>query len=240
MHQPQAYRQIRFRRPPGATELVLIRHGESAPFSPDAPFPLRDGHGDPPLAAVGHRQAEAVGRHLASEPIEAIYVTTLQRTHQTAAPLAATLGLEPAVIPELREVHLGEWEGGALRQRATVGDPIFEQMMREQRWDVIPGAEPHAAFLQRVRTGIEEIHRRHPDQVVAVVAHGGVIGLILAEAVRASGFAFSADNASISRLVVHGERWTLRGFNDVRHLVDVEDDPDDHADATSMGSAPGS
>ena len=76
---------------------------------PGHPFPLVDGHGDPALAPEGEEQAERVGERLARLPIDAIYVTTLRRTHQTAAPLAARLGLRPMVEPDLREVHLGEW-----------------------------------------------------------------------------------------------------------------------------------
>lgn len=109
------FRQHRFAPPPGSTRVLLVRHGESAPARPDRPFPVRDGHGDPPLHPHGRAQAELVGSRLAAEePIAAIYVTTLQRTHETAAPLAARLGLDPIVVPELREVHLGDWEGGQL------------------------------------------------------------------------------------------------------------------------------
>ena len=47
------YRQTRFRRPPGSTELFIVRHGESEPLVPGNPFPLVDGHGDPALAPEG-------------------------------------------------------------------------------------------------------------------------------------------------------------------------------------------
>jgi 2,3-bisphosphoglycerate-dependent phosphoglycerate mutase len=54
------YRQTRFRRPPGGTDLLLIRHGESAPARDDRPFPRVDGHADPELHPEGRRQAEAM------------------------------------------------------------------------------------------------------------------------------------------------------------------------------------
>jgi len=79
------YRQTRFRRPAGATEILLVRHGESEPLVPGNPFPLVDGHGDPALAPEGHEQAERVASRLASQRIDAIYVSTLRRTAQTAA-----------------------------------------------------------------------------------------------------------------------------------------------------------
>src|SRR5688500_10576509 len=110
--EPIEHRQHRYRVPPGATEVLLVRHGESAPADPDKPFPLVDGHGDPPLDPVGEEEAERLANRLAGERIDAIYVTSLCRTAQTAAPLAKRLGIEPRVEPDLREVFLGEWEGG--------------------------------------------------------------------------------------------------------------------------------
>ena len=44
--------------------------------------------------------------------------------------------------PDLREVHLGEWEGGSFRKHVADGHPLALKMRAEQRWDVIPGAEP--------------------------------------------------------------------------------------------------
>ncbi len=213
------YRQRRFQRPQGAAEILLVRHGESAPEVPGRPARQVDGHGDPPLAPGGRRQAELVGARLAALPIAAIYVTTLQRTHETAAPLARRLGLTPIVEPDLREVHLGEWEG-SFRQRIAEGGPVVAQMVREGRWDVIPGAEPAAAFAARTTAAIDRIARAHPDQRVAVVCHGGVIGQVLATASRGgNAFAFSgADNASISELIIDGDRQVLRRFNDTAHL----------------------
>lgn len=215
-----SYRQHRFRRPPGATELLIVRHGESMPSVVGRSFDLVDGHGDPALHPAGVEQAEAVGRRLAGERVDAIYVTTLQRTVQTAAPLVAATGIEPVVEPDLREVFLGEGEGGKLRQWAAAGNPVFADLAREERWDVIPGAEPAAAFTARVRGAVERIVARHADQRVAVFTHGGVIGEIFSQAVgggRTITFSGS-DNGAIHHLVVHGERWTIRRFNDTAHL----------------------
>jgi 2,3-bisphosphoglycerate-dependent phosphoglycerate mutase len=213
------YRQARFQRPPGATELVLVRHGESAPARPGEPFPLVDGHGDPELHPEGVAQAERVGERLAAEAIDAVYVTTLRRTVQTAAPLVARTGLTPVVNADLREVYLGEWEGGLFRQRVAAKDPVATRMWREQRWDVIPGAESTEALGARVRRGIENIVADHPDQKVAVFTHGGVIGQILAEATGSRSLAFiGADNGSLSRLVITDGWWIVRSFNDTSHL----------------------
>ncbi|HEY3809959.1 MAG TPA: histidine phosphatase family protein [Acidimicrobiales bacterium] len=219
---PDQIRQFRFVRPAGATSILLIRHGESAPARAGESFALVDGHGDPELAPAGREQALRVADRLAGEPIAAIYVTTLRRTAETAAPLAARLGLEPVVEADLREVFLGEWEGGLFRIRVAEGHPIAQRLLAEERWDVIPGAEPADAFAARVREALLAIAQRHPDQTVAAFTHGGVIGRALAEATGSRPLAFSgADNASISHLIIApdpGGRWMVRAFNDSAHL----------------------
>ena len=222
MGEPRSFRQTAFAPDAGACEILLVRHGESAPFVEGESFPLVDGQGDPPLAPDGVVQAQRAADRLVAtgEHIDAVYVTTLQRTAQTAAPLLATLKLEATVEADLREAGLGEWEGGEFRRRVADGDPIALKMRVEQRWDVIPGAEPTEAFQARVRRGIERIAQSHPDQLVVAFVHGGVIGEVMNIASGASGFSFlGADNASISHLVVAGEEWTVRCFNDTSHLA---------------------
>lgn len=214
------YGQKPFEAPPGATEILLVRHGQSAPFVEGEPFPMVDGQGDPPLTEHGHWQAEQVGERLAGLSIGAVYVTTLQRTHQTAAPLAARLGLEPIVEADLREIHLGEWEGGLFRVKAAQGDPKMVEANARQEWGVIPGGERSDDLRARVRAGIERIHARHPGERVVAVSHGGAIGAVLAEASGANTFAFAAaDNGSISHLIVLGDRWIVRRYNDTGHLA---------------------
>jgi probable phosphoglycerate mutase len=227
--EPKEYRQLRFKRPPGSTELLLVRHGESEPMVPGRPFPLVDGHGDPELAPDGWVQAEQVAERLAGHSIDAIYVSTLRRTAQTAAPLAARLGLEPVVEPELREVYLGEWEGELYRKHMAEGHPTALRVLSEQRWDAIPGAESAASIRTRVRDALDRIVKAHPGQCVVVFSHGGIIGEILAQVTEAGRpFAFlGASNGSISQVVAFGNRWILRRFNDTAHLAgDLDREPD--------------
>jgi probable phosphoglycerate mutase len=218
---PETYHQRQFALPPGATEVILVRHGASAPAVPGEPFPLLDGHGDPPLAPEGVAQAEAVAVRLAREDLRAIFVTPLQRTHASAAPLSARTGLPPAVVPDLVEVSLGEWEGGEFRIRMAEGDPIAIQAVSEERWEVIPGAETMEALAQRVRVGIQAVVAlAGPDTRVAAIVHGGVIGEICRQATGSRPFAFvHTDNGSLTRLIVLPDGgWLLRSFNDTAHL----------------------
>jgi 2,3-bisphosphoglycerate-dependent phosphoglycerate mutase len=213
-------RQLRFVAPPGAARLLLVRHGESAPVRDGVAVPLLDGCSNPELDPVGHEQAGRLAERLANEDVAAIYVTPLVRTRQTAAPLAERLALEPRVEPALQEIFLGEWEGGHFRRHVRDQHPITVKLLDEQRWEVIPGAEPSARFEARVREGIERIAAAHPDETAVVVAHGGTISQALATATAARPFSFmSVDNASISELVVAGGHWIVRRFNDIAHLA---------------------
>ena len=200
---------------------MLLRHGASAPFVPGTSFPLVDGQGDPPLAEAGLHQAELSALRLSVEPIDALYATTMQRTQQTVAPLAARLGLQVGIEAGLREVHLGDWEGGLLRQHAAAGHPVYEQMHREERWDAIPGAETNEEFGGRCMAALESIADRHPNELVLCTVHGGVIGVVLATIANARPFAFGgADNCSVSQIVRDQGQWLIRRFNDSSHLHD--------------------
>ena len=196
-----------------------MRHGESRAATADAPFPLVDGHGDPELHPDGRQQALQVGERLKDDPISAVYVSNLRRTSETAVPLCAHLGLEPVIDADLREVFLGDWEGGLMRIKAADSDPIYLESLAQQRWDVIPGAESHADFNARLLRGVKRITDNHRDELVVAVVHGGVIGHILSHATGAGGFAFNgANNGSISHIVVVEDRIVVRGFNDCSHL----------------------
>ncbi|MBU2980434.1 histidine phosphatase family protein [Lentibacter algarum] len=212
-------RQHRFAPAEGAADLLLVRHGETQAAVRGESFPTVEGQGDPALHPDGEMQAVSVGERLRGENISAIYVTTMQRTHQTAAPLAGHLGLKPKVERDLREVFLGDWDGGEYRFRAAEKDPAFLRAKERQEWGEIPGAETTAEFQARVKAGLLRIAAAHPDELVAVVVHGGVIAAALAIATGTPAFTFmGAENGSISRVVVRGEQMILRGFNDVSHL----------------------
>jgi 2,3-bisphosphoglycerate-dependent phosphoglycerate mutase len=217
----ERYEQTDYSRPPGSIEVVLVRHGASEAAVEDQPFELLEGQADPALSQAGERQAAAVAAHLAHEPLSALHVTPLRRTAQTAAPLAAATGLEPVVVPELREVHLGELDGGAFRIAVRRRDPIVAEVFRAQRWDVIPGAETMEDFAARTRAGLQRmIDGVEPGATIAAVVHGGVIGELCRQASDSRPFAFvHADNGSLTRLVLLAEgHWWVRSFNEGGHL----------------------
>ena len=216
----ERFHQEQWRPPPGATELVLVRHGASAVAIPGRPFPFVDGQGDPPLSPEGREQARRLAERLAGEPLTGLYVSPFSRTTETAAPIAATSGLEPMLMGDLREVHTGEFEGGEFRIRVARGDPLIARLFAEERWDVIPGAEPMEAFEQRVASATAAVVADAGPGSVLVVTHGAFIAEACHQATGSRPLAFVAvDNASITRVAAVGDgRWVLRSFNDTSHL----------------------
>jgi 2,3-bisphosphoglycerate-dependent phosphoglycerate mutase len=211
--------EYRFKVPTDATEIFVVRHGASADAVPGEPYPFLDDWSDPELSPHGREQAERIADRLAHEPIVAIYVSNLRRTHQSAAPLAERLGIEPVVEPDLREAHMGEWEGYLWRQRIEERDPLALRMIDEQRWDIIPGAEDVDVFAARVRGAFDRIADRHRGETIAIFTHGGVTGQLVGDAVGSDPFPFNAsDNGAIAQLVRTPTRTKLRRFNDTTHL----------------------
>jgi 2,3-bisphosphoglycerate-dependent phosphoglycerate mutase len=209
--------------PADAREVILVRHG-AAERDQNVILPFgKVTLADPPLSSQGLVQARVVAGRLANERVAQIYVTPLQRTQQTAAPLEALTGLKSAVVPELREAYLGDWELD-FYNRVASNDPILRRMYVEESWDMIPNAEPMGQFAARVRQGVSMIIDSLAAGAIAVAyIHGGTISELCRQATASRPFAFFApENTSVSRLVVQRDgRWTLRCFNDVAHLAAI-------------------
>lgn len=204
--------------PPGAQEIVLVRHGACEPPPPDG---LIDGRSDPPLNARGRAEAAAAAARLAGEPVRALFATQLRRAAETAAPIGEVHGLEATVLRELGEIYLGEWEGHGIHDRGSRGDPELARVLREQRWDLIPGAEPMDDFAARVRAGVERAADAGGDgEVVVAVTHSAVIAEFCRQVTGSERFAFLHNsNGSLTRLFrMPDRRWILVSFNGTEHL----------------------
>ncbi|MCI0476117.1 MAG: histidine phosphatase family protein [Anaerolineales bacterium] len=199
--------------------LLLIRHGETD-WNNEARV---QGHSDTPLNANGVAQARQLAvRVAAEETFAAMYASPLARARVTAEIVAQQCGVTPILDDRLKEQMLGEFEGltdaeftqrfpGALA--AWRADPIRCP---------IPGQETRDAFQRRVQSFLEDLRARHADGMrVAIVTHGGTIGMMLATLIGldiGKRFPFWFDNASLSHVDLSGGRVRLRLLNDTCHL----------------------
>ena len=158
------------------TNILLARHGET-----DWNLESRwQGHADRPLNERGRAQALDLAELLADEPISTVYSSDLKRAHETATIVAEHIGLPVTVIPDLREVDVGEWSGLSVDEVAE-RFPAGVARWREggRGWEA---GESYAEMGARVVAAIEHIADSHPGDTVLVVSHGGAIRATIAHA----------------------------------------------------------
>jgi probable phosphoglycerate mutase len=183
------------------TTLILIRHGET-----DWNAQHRwQGHSDTPLNDAGRLQAGRLATEL--EHLDAVYSSDLARARETAEIIAGSLGLEIRLDPRLRERSFGAWEGLTTEEIES----SFPDEQRRWRTGIGAGAadaESFEAFAARVSSFVEEVGRRHVDEDVLVVAHGGTIRVIHA---LAAGLDYVRDHRSIPAVAnCHPSRYAVR------------------------------
>jgi probable phosphoglycerate mutase len=130
------------------------------------------------LNEEGHAQAAALAQRLLEVPLAAVYSSPLERTMETARPLAAAQGLPVVVREGLGESRYGDWTGRTL-----------EELKEEPLWPVVqvypggarfPNGESMREVQARIVAELDAIRDAHPDQSVAVVSHSDPIKMAAA------------------------------------------------------------
>lgn len=150
--------------------LYLLRHGQTE-WNIEGKI---QGKTDIPLNETGFRQARCLAEGMREREISAVYSSPLLRAVQTAEILAEEKGLSVSVLPELREVDFGLWEGRSW----TEVDAEFHEDFR--RWEENPaeymptGGESRESCRERCRAAMEQILAGAVTDA-AIVAHGGIL-----------------------------------------------------------------
>ncbi len=201
------------------SRILLVRHGESV-WNSERRI---QGWGDPGLSARGRWQAERLATSLAGRAFGALYTSPLKRASQTAEMIAEAVGLLPQSVTDLREIHLGEWEGKGIEEiRQSHGD-LYERWVERPQDSPPPGGEDFTAFCRRVAAAMEGIITTPPDpeRDILVVAHGGVVRAYLSHILGMDPnniFRLKIDNASVSEVAPHGTGLQLVTLNVTGHL----------------------
>jgi probable phosphomutase (TIGR03848 family) len=125
------------------------------------------------LNAEGQAQAQALGERLAFVSLAAVYSSPLERALETAQAVAGPHGLEVQVRAGIGEVQYGEWNGQSLKR--LVKTPRWTALRLYPSGTRFPGGETIGEMQARVVATLNEIGTRHPQDIVAVVAHADVI-----------------------------------------------------------------
>jgi probable phosphoglycerate mutase len=212
------------------TELILIRHGQSHANMNPIVAGMR---GDRGLTDTGRRQAELLRDRLQSENLTAdvLYASTLPRAQETARYVAEALQLPIKDDDDLQELRVGEADGMTNADWSARWPELGKSMWANPYQEFAPGGESWATFLARVGAALSTLVKRHPDQRVVAVTHGGVINATFALAFglgpTAPQVRIDPENTSLNRWRYDHDpkqpRWSLRSFNDACHLRRMQD-----------------
>ena len=204
--------------PPARTLVTLIRHGETS-ANVDG---IWHGSLDTALTERGRSQAERVAAHLVKTRADAtaLYASPLARARDTASPIARRLRLAPRYEDDLREYHLGDWEGMTYAELVRE-HRIFERMKSEPDWQP-GGGESARQVAERLAARIAAIAAQHVGERVIVVTHGGALALALGLLIdrEVSAWRRVMQNCAVSDLMFDPEP-SLVCFNEVTHLEDL-------------------
>lgn len=131
------------------------------------------------LSTRGKTQAERLARMLGREPIAHIFASPLERTRETAAPLARELGLVVQNLPAIGEVDAGAWTGKSFRE-LDASDVRWRRFNRLRATTPIPGGETALAIQARFVGEMLQLQERFPEDGVALVSHADPIRIALA------------------------------------------------------------
>jgi len=202
------------------TELILIRHGETA-WNRERRM---QGQTNTPLSPTGRAQAEAVGLRLARHPFAALYSSDLQRAWDTAAAIAQASGREVRSEPRLRERTFGVFEGLTYDEMAHRYPAEHARFALRDPDYAVPGSESPRQFFERSLACLEDIAAAHPGESVVVVTHGLVLDT-LHRAARNMPLEIKREapllNASLNTFHRAAHAWIEVSWGDVEHLAEV-------------------
>ncbi|TRZ82657.1 MAG: histidine phosphatase family protein [Actinobacteria bacterium] len=217
-------------------ELLLLRHAQ--PLWIDKGLCVDN----PPLTDLGFRQAELLGKRMAREHLDHIYVSPLLRTRQTAEPILRELKRDQVIEPWLEEIRSPIWHGSP-GERASAA--YKEERLRpgRERWHGLEGGEPVKDFVARIHAGAEKflsdrgIYRiehelpiwqiENPGERIACVAHAGTNSTIICHLLGLTPTPwewerFVLGHASITRLealkIGDGYVFALSPLSDLEHI----------------------
>jgi probable phosphoglycerate mutase len=178
------------------------------------------------LNARGRREADWLRERFRSVAVDALITSPLERSLETAGPIAAALGLAPEIEPALGEMSFGEWTGRSFEELEEV--PAWRAFNTCRSVTPVPGGETMLQTQVRAVAALERLRERHGDGSVVVVSHGDVLRAVVAhylglciDLLRR----FMIEPASITTLHVAPDGATLVRLNDSPPVFETLESP---------------
>jgi len=173
------------RKPPVPTVILLVRHGSTATTGTELPGRASGLH----LSDAGRAQADAVAARIAAPTsgngrkrrgVAAVYSSPLERTRETAAPIADATGRHVQVDDGLLELDIGDWTG--LDLKAARKRPEWATIQRYPSGFTFPGGESFVDMQARIVACVERLRSAHPGDTIVAVSHADPIRAAVAHA----------------------------------------------------------
>lgn len=159
------------------TLVLLVRHGQTPTTGKLLPGRAPGLH----LADTGRTQAAVAAERIAALPrVDAVYASPLERTRETAAPIAAALKQRVRIERGLLECDFGDWTGAELKRLMKL--PEWSTVQRAPSTFTFPGGESFTAMQGRIVGALDRIRHAHPGGVVVCVSHADPIKAAVAHA----------------------------------------------------------
>ena len=197
--------------------LLLVRHGETALKSSERYW----GHTDVKLGALGIEQAERVRDLLATERIDIIFSSNLERAWKTAESIASRHRVEVITCAELKEVNFGEVEGLTFKEISQRYPEVVKSWVEGKTEIKYPGGESLSELAERASNFTRRLKNVSPEQTVLIVAHSGVLRLLMCHLMgigQENWWRFKLDFASLSVMETNSRGAILRSLNNISHL----------------------
>ncbi|MGE4282920.1 MAG: histidine phosphatase family protein [Clostridia bacterium] len=199
------------------TNLFLIRHG----LTEWNQLNRFQGSSNIPLCDEGIEQAKKISRKLSRYHFDVVFASDLDRAFQTATYIAQPHQLPVIKIPELREIHFGEWEGLTREEIVNLKDYDFDKWRTSPHIERFPGEGSFLNVQKRVMSGINKIISEYNNKDIVIVSHGASLKIIILSllGIELSHYRkFWLDNTSLSIIEIRKDRNVLSLLNDMSHL----------------------
>jgi broad specificity phosphatase PhoE len=197
--------------------LILVRHGETE-WNVQRRY---QGQFNVPLSSVGRQQAERIAERLASQKIDAVYASDLERASETAAIIAAKHNLAVASEPRLRELKFGVLEGLTFDEAQIQYPEMITAWLKD--FNQPPqGAETIDLFNARIISLLDELKQKHDEETLLLVGHGGSLSELVRVVLglsREKRWYLEMENASLSEVSIAEDYVSLKRLNDTGHLA---------------------
>jgi len=182
---PPAKGRRRRPTPVPPTLVLFIRHGTTPTTGQVLPgrapgLHLAEAGKTQATHVAGRLKAWAVGTAKGAPTITAVYTSPLERARETAAPIAAALGMRAKPARGLLECDFGEWTGAQLKELSRL--PAWTTVQHHPSGFRFPGGESFAGMQARMVETVARLCERHRGETVVAVSHADPIKAATADA----------------------------------------------------------